>query len=66
MESLLYLEQLILEENPSIFLFNPHFNFFVREEYRGIGPVEQKMINSSKRFENIDQWFLRTRRVFER
>ncbi len=63
-ELLLEFEELILEDNPSIFLFSPHLVHFIKDNYKG---VEQKsLINSSLRFNNIDQWFVKTRRVFNR
>jgi ABC-type transport system substrate-binding protein len=62
-EALLSLQDLILKEVPGIFLYNPYFVYSVSEKIKGI--KERVLINSSKRFEDIDSWYINTKRVFK-
>lgn len=61
-EDLIKLQEEILEDIPAIFLYNPYFYYFVSEKVKGI--EEGKIINSSRRLENIDKWHINTRRSF--
>jgi ABC-type transport system substrate-binding protein len=62
-ESLLKLQDLISKEIPAIFLYNPYFIYSVSEKVKGI--EERLLINSSKRFEDIDSWHINTKRVLK-
>ncbi len=60
-ESLLKLQDLISKEIPGIFLYNPYFIYSVSEKVKGI--EKRVLVNSSKRFEDIDTWYINTKRV---
>lgn len=60
-ERLLEIEKLITDDVPAIFLFNPHFNYFISKKYKGVNGAT--LFQSSLRFENIDRWYTNTRRV---
>jgi ABC-type transport system substrate-binding protein len=62
-DALLELQELILEEIPGIFLYNPYFVYSISDKIKGI--EERILINSSKRFEDIDSWYINTKRVFK-
>jgi ABC-type transport system substrate-binding protein len=62
-DSLLKLQDLISKEIPGIFLYNPYFIYSVSEKVKGI--EERVLINSSKRFEDIDGWHINTKRALK-
>lgn len=55
------LELLILEDIPAIFLFNSHYLFFTSSKVYGIEP--NTIINPSERFLNIENWYIKTKRI---
>ncbi len=61
---LLDLQEIITSEVPGIFLYNPYFNYFISEKIKGVG--KGVIVNSSKRFKDIDRWFINTKRVLKR
>ncbi len=61
-EALVSLEEMILEDAPAIFLYNPIFAYFISERVNGV--EESSLINSSKRFEGVEEWYIRTKRAF--
>lgn len=63
-EALLKFEEKILEETPIIFLYNPYFIYSIAEKVKGV--EEKTLVNSSKRFEDIDKWYINTKRVFKK
>ncbi len=62
-EYVITLHQKILEEVPGIFLYSPRFIYSVSDRVKGI--EERKIANSSKRLENINNWYINTKRVLE-
>lgn len=57
-------QEIIARENPAVFLFSPHYLYLVDSKVKGIN-VEK--INSSKcRFEGINEWYIKTKRVFKK
>jgi peptide/nickel transport system substrate-binding protein len=56
-------QEIVAEENPAVFLFSPYYLYLVDSKVKGI---EEKKINSTKsRFENVDKWYIKTKRVFK-
>lgn len=51
---------LILEEIPAIFLYNPDYLYFVSPKVSGVKPG--RIINPSNRFTGIEDWYIRTKR----
>ncbi len=60
----LELQEKIMEEMPGIFLYSPSFVYSISEKIKGID--EKVLVNSSKRFEDINTWYINTRRVLRR
>ncbi|MCK4781773.1 peptidoglycan-binding protein [Candidatus Parcubacteria bacterium] len=57
-------QALIIEEIPAIFLYTPDFLYFVNEKIKG---VEQSIIvDPSKRFSGIENWYIKTHRVWKK
>ena len=55
-------QNILLAENPALFLFNPTFSYFVSSEIKGI--TNEIIINPSKRFSNIENWHIETKRIW--
>jgi ABC-type transport system substrate-binding protein len=62
--ALLELKELIVEDAPGIFLYNPAFVYSISERIQGV--EEKILVNSSKRFEDINEWYVNTKRVIKR
>lgn len=62
-EQIQQLESLIIEDQPAIFLFSPTY-LYVGPKTLG-GFPEKILTTPSSRFENINQWYLNTARVFK-
>jgi ABC-type transport system substrate-binding protein len=56
------LQDVILEDIPVISLLQPNFSYFVSKKFKGI--EINKIVEPSKRFSNINEWYLKTKRVF--
>ena len=51
----------IVNDIPAIFLFNPDFIFYASDKIRGI--QERVIFNPSQRFNDIENWYIKTRRI---
>lgn len=56
-------QNILIEENPALFLFNPFFTYFVSEEIQGIS--SGIIVDPSKRFNNIENWYIETKRIWK-
>ena len=63
-EKLEKLQDIIVEDIPAIFLYNPNYCHFLSNKIKGISK-ELKILDPSKRFVNIENWYLQTRRVWK-
>jgi ABC-type transport system substrate-binding protein len=63
-KSLEEFQNILIKENPSLFLFNPAILYFASKDIKGIS--EKVIINPSKRFHNIENWYIETQRVWKR
>jgi len=55
-------QNLIIKDAPALFLYSPNYLYAVSERIKGING--QKLINPAKRFSNIENWYIQTRRVW--
>ncbi|HQK63802.1 MAG TPA: hypothetical protein PLF16_01475, partial [Candidatus Staskawiczbacteria bacterium] len=53
----------ILTQAPALFLYNPDYLYWTSEKIKGIDTT--KIVDPAKRFSNIENWFVKTRRVFK-
>ena len=61
-EKLEKFQNLLLEDSPAIFLYNPDYIYLVQKEIKGI---EIKMVSDpSKRFAEIEDWYIKEKRVW--
>ena len=56
-------QEILLADSPAIFLFNQDYLYFASKEIKGI--KEQMIVDPSKRFSNIENWFLKTKRTWK-
>lgn len=56
-------QSLVIEDAPAIFLFNPSFLYVVSPEIKGIDLTI--ILDPSKRFSEIENWYLRTKRAWK-
>lgn len=58
------LQNIILDDAPAIFLYSPSYLYFVN---RGLKGIKLELITDpSKRFSNIEEWYIKTKRVWNR
>jgi peptide/nickel transport system substrate-binding protein len=56
------LQNTIIKEAPALFLYNPNYVCWISKTVKGIDTV--KIIDPSKRFSNIENWYISTKRVW--
>jgi len=57
------LQDTILTDAPALFLYNPDYLYWVSGGVKGIDTT--KIVDPAKRFENIQNWYVNTRRVWK-
>ncbi|MGA2417829.1 MAG: ABC transporter substrate-binding protein [Candidatus Staskawiczbacteria bacterium] len=57
------LQNTILSDAPALFLYNPDYLYWVSEKVKGVGTT--KIVDPAKRFANIQNWYINTRRIFK-
>ncbi len=54
----------IIKDAPAIFLYSPQKIYFVSDKVKGVSGG--KIVNSSQRFQNINNWYINTRRRWKK
>jgi len=57
------LQDIILGDAPALFLYNPDYLYWVSGKVKGINTT--KIVDPAKRFENIQNWYIQTHRVWK-
>ncbi|MEK7124145.1 MAG: hypothetical protein AAB877_00450, partial [Patescibacteria group bacterium] len=57
------LQNIIISEAPALFLYNPNYIYWVLEKIQGVDTA--KIIDPAKRFANVTNWYLKTKRVWK-
>ena len=57
------LQEIIIEDAPAIFLYSPDYIYAVSQKVKGINV--EKIADPSKRFLQIEEWFIKTKRVWK-
>jgi len=57
------LQDIILSDAPALFLYNPDYIYWVSGKVKGIDTI--KIVDPAKRFENISNWYINTRRIWK-
>jgi ABC-type transport system substrate-binding protein len=62
-EKLEKLQDILIEDAPAVFLYNPDYLYFVSDEIKGVkGGI---IVDSSKRFADIENWYIKTTRAWK-
>jgi len=63
-EKLVELQEIIIEDIPAIFLFNPNYIYYISPEIKG---VKNNLViaDPSKRFSDVENWYIMTKRVIK-
>jgi len=64
-EKLEKFQEILISDSPAIFLFNPYYVYVVSSNIQGLPKNNIFLADSSKRFLNIQDWYLKTKRVWK-
>ena len=56
-------QDILIEDLPAIFLYNPTYTYIINKQIKGIGI--SRIINPSDRFIGIENWYSKTKRKFK-
>lgn len=56
-------QNIIVNDSPAIFLYNPDYIYWASDNIKGVDT--EKIIDPAKRFSNIANWYLQTKRVWK-
>lgn len=56
-------QNIIINDVPALFLYNPDFVYWVSQKVQGINTT--KIADPARRFVNVNNWFLQTKRVWK-
>lgn len=56
-------QNILIEEAPALFLYSPEYIYFVSKKIQGL--ENQMIVDPSKRFSGIDNWFIKTKRTWK-
>jgi len=57
-------QNLLIDEAPAIFLYNPDFLYLISSEIKGL-PQKQFIADPAKRFSEIENWYIKTKRQWK-
>ena len=57
------LQDVILADAPALFLYNPDYIYWISGKVQGIDT--DQIIDPAKRFSNVTNWYLQTKRVWK-
>ena len=62
-EKLIQFQDIVIKDVPCLFLYSPDYFYFVSKEIKG--PESGKITEPSKRFINIENWYIKTKRTWK-
>ena len=62
-EKLVEFQNILIKDAPCVFLYNPGYVYFISKEIKG--PEAGKIVEPSKRFIGIEEWYIKTKRVWK-
>jgi ABC-type transport system substrate-binding protein len=62
-EKLEEFQELLIKDNPCVFLYNPDFIYLLPPEIKGV--KEGIIVDPSKRFSDIENWYIKTKREWK-
>lgn len=57
------LQEIIISDAPALFLYNPNYIYWVSNKIKGIDTT--KIVDPAKRFSNIENWYINTKRIWK-
>jgi len=57
------LQNIIINDAPALFLYNPDYIYWVSQKINGINTT--KIVDPAKRFSNIENWYINTKRAWK-
>lgn len=57
------LQNIIINNAPALFLYNPDYIYWVAQNIQGVNTT--KIIDPAKRFSNVTNWFIKTKRTWK-
>jgi len=62
-EKLEEFQNLLIEDCPAVFLYNPYYHYLVSEKIKGIDTAV--IVNPSQRLSGMENWYIKTKRVLD-
>lgn len=62
-EDLENFQNILIDEAPAVFLYNPNYLYFVDNKIKGLNA--KIITDPSKRFEGIENWYINTKRTLK-
>lgn len=62
-EKLNLFQNILLQDAPAVFLYTLDYNYFLSKDIKGFGL--KKITDSSKRFIGVENWYIKTKRVWK-
>lgn len=56
-------QNILIENTPAVFLYNPNYFYFVDDKIQGLNA--KIIVDPSKRFEEIENWYINTKRAWK-
>jgi peptide/nickel transport system substrate-binding protein len=56
-------QDIIVEDAPALFLYNPDYIYWVSAKINGLETT--KIVDPAKRFSNIENWYIKTKRIWK-
>lgn len=56
-------QNILIEDAPVVFLYNPDYIYLVSKEIKGV--EKKKITDPSKRFSGIENWYIKTKRIWK-
>ncbi len=56
-------QDILIEDAPSVFLYSPDYLYLVSNKVKGVDT--EKIVDPAKRFSNIENWYIQTRRAWK-
>ena len=57
------LQDILIKDSPAVFLYNSNYLYLINDKIKGI--EIKKIVDPAKRFSNIEDWYIKTRRVWK-
>ncbi len=62
-EKLEEFQDLLIEDCPAVFLYNPYYHYLISEKIKGI--EARVVVNPSQRLSGMENWYIKTKRVLD-